>query len=228
MASTNIKSDLSIRKSLTTIAYKQLEELIVTAELEPGAILSEATLVEQLAIGRTPIREALQRLEREGLIRIMPRKGIEVTDLDPAKHMLMLELRRDLEKLLARSGVLRATVEERLALLDIANVMDEETAPRSDIHFLRQHYVLNQLMAQASHNEYLKRAMGLIIGLSRRFWFVHFKTAADIPLCYSLNANLAREVAQGDPSSATTAVDALMDYLEEFTRATLLAPDRPT
>ncbi len=64
--------------------------------------------------------------------------------------------------------------------------------------------------------------MGLIIGLSRRFWFVHFKTAADIPLCYSLNANLAREVAQGDPETASLAVDALMDYLEEFTRATLV------
>ena len=189
MASTNIKSDLSERKSLTTIAYEQLEELIVTANLLPGAVLSESTLVEQLTIGRTPIREALQRLEREGLVRIMPRKGLEVTDLNPAKQMLMLELRRDLEKLLAKSGVLRATQEERLALLDIATVMDDETAPRSDIHFLRQHYVLNQLMGQASHNEYLKRAMGLIVGLSRRFWFVHFKTAADIPLCYSLNAN---------------------------------------
>ena len=102
MASPNLKSDLSIRKSLTTTAYEQLEELIVTAELEPGAILSEATLVEQLGIGRTPIREALQKLEREGLIRIMPRKGIEVTDHNPAKQLLMLELRRDLEKLLAR------------------------------------------------------------------------------------------------------------------------------
>lgn len=123
MASPNLKSDLSIRKSLTTTAYEQLEELIVTAELEPGAILSEATLVEQLGIGRTPIREALQKLEREGLIRIMPRKGIEVTDLNPAKQLLMLELRRDLEKLLARSGALRATEEERSAFIVIADAM---------------------------------------------------------------------------------------------------------
>ncbi len=49
-----------------------------------------------------------------------------------------------------------------------------------------------------------------------------------MPLCSSLHANLAREVAQGDPETAATAVDALMDYLEEFTRATLRAPDRPT
>jgi len=228
MASPNLKSDLSIRKSLTTTAYEQLEELIVTTELEPGAILSEATLVEQLGIGRTPIREALQKLEREGLIRIMPRKGIEVTDLNPAKQLLMLELRRDLEKLLARSGALRATEEERSAFITIADAMAETVAAGNDVAFMRQDYALNQLMAQAAHNEYASRAIGLIHGLARRFWFVHFETTANMPLCSNLHANLAREVAQGDPETAATAVDALMDYLEEFTRATLRAPDRPT
>ena len=223
--STSTKSDLSIRKSLTTIAYEQLEELIVTAELEPGVILSEATLVEQLAIGRTPIREALQRLEREGLIKIMPRKGIAVTDLDPAKQLLMLELRRDLEKLLARSGALRATEQERSEFVVIADNLDEIATGGSDIAFMRQDYELNQLMAQAAHNEYARQAIGLIHGLARRFWFVHYKTTANLPLCCTLHATLAREVAQGDPETAATAVDALMDYLEDFTGASLKTVD---
>ena len=221
MASPNPKSDLSIRKSLTTTAYEQLEELIVTAELAPGTILSEATLVEQLGIGRTPIREALQKLEREGLIRIMPRKGIKVTDLNPANQLLMLELRRDLEKLLARSGALRATEEERTAFITIAEAMDEIARSGSDIAFMRQDYTLNQLMAQAAHNEYASRAIGLIHGLARRFWFSHYKTIANMPLCSNLHANLAREVAEGDPERAANAVDELMDYLEEFTHETL-------
>ena len=228
MTTTPKKSDLSVRKSLTTIAYKQLEELIVTAELEPGAILSEATLVEQLAIGRTPIREALQKLEREGLITIMPRKGIQVTDLSPGKQLLMLELRRDLEKLLARSGALRATEEERSTFFIIADELEKIAAKGSDIAFMRQDYELNQLMAQAAHNEYATRAIGLIHGLARRFWFVHYKTIANMPLCSNLHANLARKVAQGDPETAASAVDTLMDYLEEFTHATLRAADRPS
>ena len=221
MASPNPKSDLSIRKSLTTTAYEQLEELIVTTELAPGTILSEATLVEQLGIGRTPIREALQKLEREGLIRIMPRKGIKVTDLNPANQLLMLELRRDLEKLLARSGAFRATEEERTAFITIAEAMDEIARSGSDIAFMRQDYTLNQLMAQAAHNEYASRAIGLIHGLARRFWFSHYKTIANMPLCSNLHANLAREVAEGDPERAANAVDELMDYLEEFTHETL-------
>ena len=221
MASQNQQSELSTRKSLTITAYEQLEELIVTTELEPGAILSEASLVEQLQIGRTPIREALQKLEREGLIKILPRKGIEVTDLNPANQLLMLELRRDLEKLLARSGALRATEEERTEFIAIAKAMDEIARSGSDIAFMRQDYTLNQLMAQAAHNEYASRAIGLIHGLARRFWFSHYKTIANMPLCSNLHANLAREVAKGDPDTAADAVDELMDYLEEFTHETL-------
>ena len=225
MTKVSFKSDLSKRKSLTTVAYEQLEELIVTAELVPGAILSEATLVEQLGIGRTPIREALQKLEREGLISIMPRKGIQVTDLSPGKQLLMLELRRDLEKLLARSGALRATEEERSTFFIIADELEKIAAEGSDIAFMRQDYELNQLMAQAAHNEYASRAIGLIHGLARRFWFVHYKTIDNMPLCSKLHANLARQVAKGDPEDATTAVDALMDFVEEFTRATLSTSD---
>jgi len=226
MINTSTKSDLSERKSLTTIAYEQLEELIVTAELEPGAILSEATLVDQLGIGRTPIREALQKLEREGLIHVMPRKGIEVTDLSPTKQLLMLELRRDLEKLLARSGALRATEEERSTFIIIADALEKIATEGSDIAFMRQDYALNQLMAQAAHNEYASRAIGLIHGLARRFWFVHYKTITNMPLCSNLHANLARQVAQGDPEKAATAVDVLMDFVEDFTQATLSAADR--
>ena len=137
----------------------------------------------------------------------------------------MLELRRDLEKLLARSGALRATEEERSTFFIIADELEKIAAEGSDIAFMRQDYALNQLMAQAAHNEYASRAIGLIHGLARRFWFVHYKTIDNMPLCSKLHANLARQVAKGDPEDATTAVDALMDFVEEFTRATLSTSD---
>ncbi|MEE3092729.1 MAG: GntR family transcriptional regulator, partial [Pseudomonadota bacterium] len=91
-------------RSLSDQAYEGLEEMIVTLHLEPGAVLSEAELSEQLGIGRTPIREALQRLAREGLVLILPRKGILVSEINPGKQLLLLEVRRELERLLARSG----------------------------------------------------------------------------------------------------------------------------
>ncbi len=73
------------RESLTDRAYKRVEELVVTLQLEPGSVLSESALAQDLGIGRTPIREALQRLTREGLVVILPRKGILVSEINPRK-----------------------------------------------------------------------------------------------------------------------------------------------
>ncbi|MDH3580433.1 MAG: GntR family transcriptional regulator, partial [Hyphomicrobiales bacterium] len=75
-------------------------------------------------------------------------------------------------------------------------------------------------------NEYASRAMGLMQGLSRRFWYVHYKQTADMPLCARLHADQARAIAQGDTERAAAALDRLIDYTETFTRETL-ASDLP-
>jgi DNA-binding GntR family transcriptional regulator len=209
------------RQSLTDLAYDQVEELIVTLRLVPGSVLSESALAQDLGIGRTPIREALQRLAREGLIVILPRKGILVSEINPRKQLLVLEVRRELERLLARLGAVRATAEERTRFMAIADGMEEAARENDDISFMRFDQELNLLEAAAAHNEYASRAMGLLHGLSRRFWYMHYKESADLPLCARLHAELARRIASADPEAADQAADRLVDYAETFTRATL-------
>ena len=101
-------------ETLTERAYRQIEELIVTLELAPETILSEQSLAQQLSIGRTPIREALQRLARDGLVVILPRRGILVSQINLKTQMRLLEVRRELERLMARSAAERATSEEAI------------------------------------------------------------------------------------------------------------------
>ncbi len=207
--------------SLTDQAYNQLGEMIVTLRLEPGAVLSEGTLGTQLGLGRTPIREALQRLAREGLVVILPRKGILVSEINPHRQLLVLEVRRELERLLARTAAIRGTEEERIRFLEIAEGMEQAARKADDISFLRLNYEPNMLVSQAAHNEYTSRSMGLLHGMSRRFWYMHYKESADLPLCARLHAVLARRIAEGDPDGAAEASDNLVDYAETFTRATL-------
>ena len=80
-------------RSLTDRAYVALEEMICTLRLEPGEVLSEGTLSETLGIGRTPVREALQRLAREGLVTVLPRRGVLVSEFNVKKQLRMLERR---------------------------------------------------------------------------------------------------------------------------------------
>src|SRR5262245_3708720 len=90
--------------SLTDRAYSRLEELIVTLQLAPGEVVSEAALADRLGIGRTPIREALHRLARERLVTILPRRGIIVSEINIGAQLRLLEVRREIERLVARSA----------------------------------------------------------------------------------------------------------------------------
>jgi DNA-binding GntR family transcriptional regulator len=81
--------------SLTDRAYRDLEEMIVTLQLLPGSAVSETALSQRLGIGRTPIREALQRLARERLVTILPRRGIIVSEINVKSQLRLLEVRRE-------------------------------------------------------------------------------------------------------------------------------------
>src|SRR2546423_9439845 len=208
-------------ETLTEQAYRAIEERIVTLRLKPGDILSEQMLATTCRIGRTPIREALQRLAREGLVIVLPRKGILVSDINPRHQLLVLEVRRELERLLCRAGAERATQEQRTRMLAIARGMDRSAKTNDDISFMRLDRELNGLMMEAAHNDYAARSMKLLQGLSRRFWYMHYREAADLPLCARLHAEQARAIAKGDGDAAARRSDRLMDYVESFTRATV-------
>lgn len=206
--------------SLSDLAYHQLEEAIVTLRLAPGEVLSETALSKQMDIGRTPIREALQRLAREGLVVILPRKGILVSEINPGKQLLVLEVRRELERLMARTASIRRTDAQSISFFEIADGLEQAASDNDDIAFMRLDNAFNALFAIASHNEFAVRTIGLLNGLSRRFWYAHYKRTADLPLCVRLHAQIARCIASGDPDGAAIAADKLVDYTETFTRST--------
>ena len=208
-------------ETLTEQAYRLIEEQIVTLRLKPGDVISEQMLSATFKIGRTPIREALQRLAREGLVTVLPRKGILVSDINPRNQLLVLEVRREIERLLSRAGAERADQRQRDQFTEIAKGMDRAAKSNNDLAFMRLDRELNRLIIEAAHNDYAARSMKLLQGLSRRFWYMHYRDAADLPLCARLHANQARAIAQGNVEAAARATDKLMDYVENFTRATV-------
>jgi DNA-binding GntR family transcriptional regulator len=107
------------RPGLAEQARARLEEMIVSLELAPGSIWSEAQLSANLGIGRTPVREALQRLAADHLVRILPRHGAQITEINVVEQLLLLELRRELDRIIARQAARRSTAQERARLLEM-------------------------------------------------------------------------------------------------------------
>ena len=207
--------------SLADRAYSDLEELIVTLRLAPGNAVSEAELSQRLGIGRTPIREALQRLARERLVTILPRRGIIVSEVNVKSQLRLLEVRREVERLVAKNAARRATPEQRTRFTEIARAFEKSAKNNDEVTFMRVDREFNELSVAASHNEFAAGAMGLMHALSRRFWYIHYKQAADMPLTAKLHADIARAIAAGDDKAAGGAMDCLLDNIERFTRATV-------
>jgi len=184
-------------------------------------VLSEQQLAERLGIGRTPIREALQRLARERLVVILPRRGVMVSAIDVKSQLRLLEVRREIERLVARGAARRASQAERARFAELARAFERAARAGDDKAFMRADREFNDLCLAAVRNEFAAGAMGLMNSLSRRFWFHHYKLAADMPETAKLHADIARAIAAGDAGGAAAALDRLLDNIEAFTRATV-------
>jgi len=207
--------------SLTERAYTQLEEMIVRLELPPGSAVSESALALRLGIGRTPIREALQRLARERLVNILPRRGIIVSEINIKSQLRLLEVRREVERLVAKSAARRATPEEREGFVGLALRFEKCARTNDDVGFMRVDREFHDLLVLTAHNEFAVSAMSLMHSLSRRFWYIHYKEAADMPLTAKLHADIARGIAAGSEAAAGKAMDKLIDTVIKFTRDTV-------
>jgi len=208
-------------ESLTEQAYRALEEQIVTLEISPGTVVSEAILAARPGFGRTPIREALWRLARERLVTIIPHRGIIVSEINIKTQLRLLELRREVERLVAAQAARRASETERKQLVAIADGMAAAAGANDDRAFMRLDREYNDVTVAAARNEFATSAMALLQGLSRRFWYLHYKEAADMPLAARLHAEVARAIAGGEVEAAKRASDRLVDYIESFARATV-------
>lgn len=148
------------------IAYDHIKGKILSCEYEPGSYLNEQSLCEELGLSRTPVRDALSRLEQEGLLVIMPKKGIQVSDLKLGDINRIFEVR-----LLLEPYALRRYGEKlnREKLEEFRNVMSSV-----DLHEHNAQYFydlddqFHRLIIQAMNNRYLTETYDNIKNLNRR------------------------------------------------------------
>jgi DNA-binding GntR family transcriptional regulator len=202
-------------------AYRILEEMIVTLELPPGDRISEQSLSQRLGIGRTPVREAMQRLALEGTIKILPRAGAIISPIDIADQFKLIEVRRELERILTGRAARLADAETCRTFLQLAEDFEEAARANSGDLFIKADREFNNLISRSAQNNYAAYALSPIQAQTRRFWFLHFKRFGDLQKVSQLHASIARAVASNDEPSARAALDRLIDYVEDYTRLTL-------
>jgi DNA-binding GntR family transcriptional regulator len=208
-------------ESQAQYAHRLIEEMIVTLAIPPGSRISEQSLSTQLGIGRTPVREALQRLAYERTIKILPRSGVIVSDIDLVAHFKLIELRREVERILAVRAARLAEPMDCRKFLDLVERF-EEAAKNNDANaFISADAEFNTLLAAVADNSYAAAAMAPLQAQTRRIWYLNYQAFGDVSTVSQLHADIARAVAKKDEKKASENLDALIDYVESYTYKTV-------
>jgi DNA-binding GntR family transcriptional regulator len=183
-------------------AYHLVRDRVVTLALPPGSALSEPELMAELGLGRTPVREALRRLADDGLITILPRRGMVVAPVEAGDLADISEVRQDLEALAARCAAERATAADRAraeALLD-----ELRQVPGSARALIRLDQRVHRWMYAAAHNPFLAGTLDHYLVLSLRLWFLGLDRVTRLDEAVREHRDLIRAVLTGDGDAAAT------------------------
>jgi DNA-binding GntR family transcriptional regulator len=202
----------------TMRAYRALERMIVTLDLAPGSVATEGALIERVELGRTPVREAIQRLAWEGLVEIRPRAGLAVAPLHAADWVKVIDARRGAEVVLARSAARFLTREAAELFRDAALSMQKAVITGNVIAFLEADKSLDTATALAADNPFAVRLVAPLQTHSRRFWF---RYQSDTGLAEAAERHLAiiRAITEGNSDGAGQATGDLMDLLRSNAEA---------
>ncbi len=214
------------KERLTDRAQRELEERFVTLKFAPGSQWTEASLSSWLKIGRTPVREAVARMAFDGLVTVVKRAGIVVSQVSIEEQMKVLETRRAIERLVSASAALRATDDERVTLRRMADDIDA-TGGSDDLYaYLHHHFEIKRYVAAVARNPYSARALRPLHTFSQRFFYVHYRELNNLRDVAPAHAQLTRAIADGDATLAASRCDAVSDIAERFTRDLLLGRTR--
>lgn len=198
--------------NLSSKAYKILEELIVTLKLEPGKTYSEKELMSLSDISRTPLREALLKLSSERLIKIIPRRGIVISDINMSNQLSILETRRVLDNLLIERATKYITNTEKEKILAFKDYMRIATKEKDVERFLKIDKELDQSVFECARNAYAANATAPLHVRSRRFWYC-FKGLDDLENSAAIHIKLIEAIISSDEKEAVRISNEIIDGL---------------
>lgn len=186
MAGKLSKINLNDYMPLREVIFNSLREAIILGELKPGQRLMEVQLAEKMGVSRTPVREAIRKLELEGLVDMIPRKGAHVAELSIKDIMDVLEVRASLDGLAASLASERITDDELKELKHIndqfASYIEKENLNGS----IKKDVEFHDIIYRASRNDKLISILNNLREQVQRFRVIYIKD-------YSSPKNLIKE-----------------------------------
>lgn len=190
--------------SLAERSYRTIRDQLVMLDIAPGAPINEEQLTRSLGVGRTPVREALKRLEHERLVVAYPRRGTFATDVNITDLTHISEVRLQLEPPAAASAARRATDQDRSRLEELLQELEgvpADSQPTPDL--MRLDMAVHRAIYAAAHNPYLEDTLIRYDNLATRIWCLVVERLPTMAGHVAEHAPLLRAVLDGQPGRAS-------------------------
>ncbi|MDX6231124.1 MAG: hypothetical protein QOH68_72 [Nocardioidaceae bacterium] len=202
--------------SMSERAYSEIRDRLVMLDIKPGAPINDQQLAVELGVGRTPVREALKRLETERLVVAFPRRGTFATDVHIVDLAHVSEVRIHLEPAAAAHAAERARPAERdafVALADDLAGMDSQSIPSQEL--IRQDLGIHRAVYAATHNPHLRDTLIQYDNLATRIWCLLLDRIPVVGSHVQGHAPLLRAIAAGE---ADVAASLAREHVADFER----------
>ncbi len=185
-------------------AYRQLRDKLIMLEIRPGEPINDGQLAAELGFGRTPVREAIKRLEVDHLVVSYPRRGTFATTVDFTELADVSEIRELLEPLAARRAATRANAATRRELLDVAKAIAEleDPTPAEARELMRYDLTVHRLIYHAAANPHLEDTLIRYDNLATRIWCLVLDKVPSVSGHITEHVELLEAVAEGDADRA--------------------------
>jgi DNA-binding GntR family transcriptional regulator len=203
-------------------AYAALRDMIVTLQLAPGAPINEERLSAELGVGRTPLRDAIKRLEADNLVLIYPRQGTFVSEVNITDHGLIADVRRQLEGHAAYRAAQRLTPADREMLRElitrVRGTVDDGSAGRAER--MRLDTEIHRAVYRCAHNRYLTATLDHYYNLSLRIWYLFLDQLPEVDHA-AQHLPMLEAILAGDVERAKNLAVLHVDAFEQSVRDTL-------
>ncbi len=209
------KPEKSRRESLRSRAYEEIKRLIILNELAAGQYLNVSMLAERLGVGRTPVHESIMQLAHEGLLEVLPRKGVLVKPVSLREAMELSTVRLVNERYCATLAAERANVKHIETMREILEEADAAIERRDIEKALQLDLMFHRAIAEAGGNKTLAGILSNLHERSQRYWFISLSDPGHMRSVSRQHGRILRAIENHDPKTAASAMDEHISKAQE-------------
>ena len=210
----NLQVNINEFLPLRDVVFNTLRQAILTGELKPGERLMEIHLANKLGVSRTPIREAIRKLELEGLVTMIPRRGAEVAQITEKGMNDVLEVRRAMDALCVELACDRITPEELEQLREACDGFEAAVKTKDVKKIAQADVALHDIIVQATGNQRLIQLVNNLSEQMYRYRFEYIKDSSQHERLVEEHRIIYQSIVQKDKETASQAAKTHIDNQE--------------